>query len=75
MTAIGVGVAFAGYAAGMWGYCLIRGYNVTGPQLFRLVWPGPVKGGQPNLQDGSAGVQPVNTQAAQNLPAIDSRPA
>jgi hypothetical protein len=65
MTAIGVGVAFLGYAGGVWGYCLIRGYNVTGPQLFRLTWPGPVK----------QGVQPVNTQAAGNLPAIDSRPA
>jgi hypothetical protein len=65
MTAIGVGVAFLGYAAGVWGYCLIRGYNVTGPQLFRLVWPGPAKASlQPvNLQSGSNGLQNVNLQA------------
>jgi hypothetical protein len=40
MTAIGMGVAFAAYTIGMWGYCLIRGYNVTFTSLFKQTWPG-----------------------------------
>ncbi len=57
MIPIGVGVAFLGYAAGIWGYCLIRGYNVTGPDLFKMKWPGPVK----------QALQPVNLKAAPPL--------
>ena len=45
MIAIGFGVAWAGYAAFMWGYCLVRDYNVTVPDLFKSVWPGQVKAG------------------------------
>lgn len=65
MIVIGVGVAYLGYAAGVWGYCLIRGYNVTGPQLFGKIWPGPAKASlQPvNLQDGSNGLQNINLQS------------
>lgn len=29
MAAIGIAVIWLGYAAGMWGYCLVRGYCVT----------------------------------------------
>ena len=40
MTAIGMGLAFVAYAGGLWGYCLIRGYNVTPADLFKATWPG-----------------------------------
>jgi hypothetical protein len=29
MPAIGFGIVWAGYTLGLWGYCLIRGYDVT----------------------------------------------
>lgn len=40
MTAIGMGLAFLAYAGGVWGYCLLRGYNVTPADLFGSTWPG-----------------------------------
>jgi len=40
MTAIGFAVAWAGYTVFMWGYCLVRDYNVTVPDLFKATWPG-----------------------------------
>lgn len=40
MTAIGMGLAFLAYTGGIWGYCLIRGYNVTPADLFKTTWPG-----------------------------------
>lgn len=33
MPAIGFGLAWAGYTLGMWGFCLIRGYNITLAEL------------------------------------------
>lgn len=40
MVAIGMGLVFAGYAAGMWGYCLVRGYDVSFGNVFATAWPG-----------------------------------
>lgn len=40
MTAIGMGVSFLAYSIGMWGYCLIRGYDVPFLDLFKSTWPG-----------------------------------
>jgi hypothetical protein len=40
MTAIGMGLAFGAYALGVWGYCLIRGYNVPFTSMFAQTWPG-----------------------------------
>jgi hypothetical protein len=45
MIAIGFGLAWAAYAAGMWGYCLVKDYNVTFPDLFKATWPGAVSAG------------------------------
>jgi len=39
MIPIGLGLALAGYTVGIWGYCLVRGYNVTFMQLFKPTWP------------------------------------
>lgn len=40
MIAIGLGLAWAGYTVAMWGYCLVKDYNVTVPNLFSSTWPG-----------------------------------
>lgn len=40
MVAIGMGLLFAGYAVALYGYCLIRGYNVTFADVFKPAWPG-----------------------------------
>lgn len=40
MTPIGVGIAFLGYTVAIWGYCLIRGYDVRFTQTFAATWPG-----------------------------------
>lgn len=39
MAAIGMGIIFLGYAGGLYGYCLFKGYNVTPKQLFSPSWP------------------------------------
>lgn len=59
MIALGFGVAWAGYAVFMWGYCLVRDYNVTVPDLFKAVWPGQVKA----AHTGSAAQGTGTTQA------------
>ena len=64
MVAIGFGLAWAGYATFMWGYCLVRDYNVTVPDLFKAVWPGTsgtAKGTQAALVPPSAVRQPSST--------------
>lgn len=40
MVAVGMGLIWAGYAIGMWGYCLVRGYDVSFRDCFRTYWPG-----------------------------------
>jgi hypothetical protein len=37
---VGLGLCWAGYTLGIWGYCLLQGYNVTFAQLFGATWPG-----------------------------------
>lgn len=39
MMAVALGVAWAGYAVGIWGYCLVRGYDVPFTGLFHATWP------------------------------------
>ena len=43
MAALGIGLLWVGYAAGLYGYCLLRGYDITPKQLLSTSWP-PVKG-------------------------------
>lgn len=58
MIAIGVGVLWAAYAVGIWGYCLVRSYNVTFGQLFHAQWGG-------GAAEGSAGlIKPPAAAAA-----------
>jgi len=49
VIAIAMGVILAGYAAGIWGVCLVRGYNVRFRDLWSGQWPqeaAPVKAGK-----------------------------
>jgi len=39
MPAIAIALLWASYTGGLWGYCLIRGYNVTLKQLLSPQWP------------------------------------
>jgi hypothetical protein len=39
MAAVGVGVVWIAYFLGLWGYCMIRGYNVSPKQLVSTSWP------------------------------------
>lgn len=39
MVAIGMGILVLAYSVGLYGYCLIRGYNITPKQLFSSTWP------------------------------------
>ena len=38
MVIIGMALAWAGYAVGIWGYCLVKGYDVTFGSLFGTTW-------------------------------------
>lgn len=35
-----MGLAFAAYTLGLFGYCLVRGYNVPFTSMFGQTWPG-----------------------------------
>jgi len=53
---VGVGIVFLAYTAGMFGYVLVRGYNVKFTQLFSATWPGggPAITGATSTVGGSA---------------------
>ena len=38
MVAIGMALVWGGYAIGIWGYCLVNGYDVTFTSLFGTKW-------------------------------------
>ncbi len=69
MPAIGMGLGWLGYALGLWGWSLLRGYNVTLGQLmspthpYAGAWPPPLL---PNTQTLPGKQQPtqVATTAA-----------
>lgn len=47
MPAVGMGITWFGYSVALWGYCLVKGYNVTLASLVNPVkpyastWPPP----------------------------------
>lgn len=67
MIPIGVGITFAAYTVGIWGYCLVRGYNVKFTQLFASAWPGTQKASTANTA-GASGTGPAPTRAAGPTP-------
>lgn len=44
-----MGLAFAAYTLGIWGYCLVRGYNVPFTSMFGQTWPGTQISGSATL--------------------------
>lgn len=38
MVAIGMVLVWGGYTIGIWGYCLVNGYDVTFQSLFGTAW-------------------------------------
>ena len=40
MVALGMGLLFGAYAVGLYGYCLVRGYDVSFRDVFRTQWQG-----------------------------------
>ena len=66
MIPIGLGLAWAGYTLGIWGYCLVRDYNVPFTGLFRTTWPGAT-GSAPGTVSAAAQPTPTGqlTQAQQ----------
>ena len=39
MAAVGIGTLWIGYFLGLWGYCLVRGYNISPKELLSSTWP------------------------------------
>jgi hypothetical protein len=50
MVAIGMVLIWGGYAIGIWGYCLVNGYDVAFTSLFGTAW---VSGGSQPQQPGT----------------------
>jgi hypothetical protein len=50
MVPIGMALAWGGYTLALWGYCLVRGYNVPFMGLFKNVWPGKTPAGKTAAQ-------------------------
>ena len=44
MIVIGIAMAWAGYTVGLWGYCLVQGYDVPFSAMFHTTWPTDVAG-------------------------------
>ena len=40
MVAVAFGLLWGGYSVGIWGFCLVRGYDVSFRDCFRMTWPG-----------------------------------
>lgn len=55
MIPIGLGIVWAGYTLGVWGYCLIRGYDVPFTALFHTTWPGGSTAGKAKAPAAPAG--------------------
>lgn len=53
MVAVGMALIWAGYAVGLWGYCLLNTYDITFTQLFSSAWPSASSGAtQSQAQQG-----------------------
>lgn len=74
MAAIGFGLVWGGWAIGFWGYCLIRGYNITFGQLVNPVHPYGSKKGEawppPLIPKGS--LLPGKQQQASTAAAVQT---
>lgn len=67
MVAIGMGLLFGAYAVGLYGYCLVRGYDVSFRDLFRMRWPGVQVTPSPGHKLGTIQGQVSTTNPGQQL--------
>lgn len=75
-----MGLVFAGYAVGIWGYCLVRGYDVSFGNVFAAKWPGAQVSmstpGQVVLPGGhKLGQYPPGTSVSTTNPGQETGPA
>lgn len=54
MPAIGIGILWLGYSIGLYGYILIRGYDIGFKQLFTSKWPPTINIVPPSVLHGPA---------------------
>lgn len=66
MAAIGIGLMWVGYTVGLYGYCLLRGYNVTPKDLFSQSWPTSNKAAAPTPN-------PADSQSPNGFPNVPNR--
>jgi hypothetical protein len=71
MIVIGMGMAWVGYTVGIWGYCLVRGYNVKFTDLVKPVWPGTGKAAAP-APAAPAPAAPLSPRSPVNPPTSGS---
>jgi hypothetical protein len=71
MPAISIGVVWFGYSMTLWGYCLIRGYNVKLTDLINPLHPYAGKWPPPLITNGSEVLpgQTVTGQTGSSAPA------
>jgi len=62
MVAIGMAMVWAGYAVSIWGYCLVRGYDVSFANVFATRWPGVQVTPSPGHKLGTIAGPSVATQ-------------
>lgn len=53
MFALGLGTLWVGYTVGLYGYCLIRGYDISFLEMFAGPWP-PMVGASNQFKAGPA---------------------
>lgn len=61
MVALGLGTVWAGYYLFLYGYCLVRGYDVGFTDLIHSAWPGTASKAAtaaPTGQGGGGGPTP-----------------
>lgn len=64
MTGIGIGIIVAAYSVGVWGYCLVKGYDISYFALWRTTppkWPADIM--PPDEMFPGTGSSPNPTQA------------
>jgi hypothetical protein len=54
VVAIGMALMFAGYAVGIWGYCLVAGYDVPFARVFSGTWAPPAAPAKTTAQTQAA---------------------
>jgi len=59
MAGIGIGLVWIAYTAGLYGFCLVRGYNVTPKQLLDMkTWPPGTKAAKKAPANAGTGTTP-----------------